>query len=286
MLGSFPRRHFLLGASALGLAACTSLPPPRPLGHVTVGSGPEAVLVLHEWLGDHSNYDGVVPYLSTSRAQYVFADLRGYGLSRSMTGAYSLEEAAGDVIALMDSLGHSRFHVVGHSMSGMIAQYLMAQYPDRIKSVVAISPVPATGFKTDAAGLGRLRAVITDDEAFRNAVTARTSNRYNQSWVERKMAMARRAAPEAMLGYLAMFTGNDFAGRVVGLTTPVALITGAQDIGYYSRASLEPQFQRAYPRLQVATITDAGHYSMLETPILLAALIERAVFSEPLTRNA
>ncbi|MBX9634329.1 MAG: alpha/beta hydrolase [Magnetospirillum sp.] len=252
---------------------------------MTVGSGPEVVVVLHEWLGDHSNYDSMLPYLSASRAQYIFADLRGYGLSHGMTGTYSLEEAAGDVIALMDSLGHSHFHVVGHSMSGMIAQYMMTQWPERIKSVVAVSPVPAAGFKADAAALARLRAVITDEEAFRNAVTARTSNRYGRAWVERKMAIARRAAPEAMLGYMAMFTGSDFADRTIGLTTPVALITGAQDIAFYSRAALEPQFQRAFPRLQVATINDAGHYAMLETPVLLAALIERAVFAEPLIRT-
>ncbi|MBC7951159.1 MAG: alpha/beta hydrolase [Rhodospirillaceae bacterium] len=285
MLGSVNRRNFLLGASALGLAACTSSLPASPvLGHVTVGAGPEAVVVLHEWLGDHTNYDAMVPYLSISRAQYVFADLRGYGLSRAMSGSYTMEEAAGDVVALMDSLGHARFHVVGHSMSGMIAQYLMAQYPDRIKSVIAISPVPATGFKTDATGMGKLRAVITDDEAFRTAVTARTSNRYGTGWVDRKKAMARKASPEAMQGYLAMFTSTDFAARTVGLTIPVALLTGAQDIPFYRTAALEPQFQRAYPRLQVATIADAGHYAMLETPVLLAALIERAVFAEPLNR--
>lgn len=284
MTFSFSRRKFLSGAAALGVTACAAKPEARVLGHVTAGSGSEPVLVLHEWLGDHSNYDAAIPYFP-GRARWIFADLRGYGLSRSMTGAYSLDEVADDALTLMDSLGHDRFHVVGHSMTGMVAQYMILRAPDRLKSVTAISPVPATGFKTDAAGMAKLAQVITDDDMLRAAVTARTSNRYGAGWLDRKLAAARRAAPGAMAGYLAMFCGNDFADRVAGSGTPVALITGAQDIPFYGRAALEPQFQRLYPRLRTAVIADAGHYSMLETPVLLASLVERAVFGEPLTRT-
>jgi pimeloyl-ACP methyl ester carboxylesterase len=168
--------------------------------------------------------------------------------------------------------------VVDHSMSGMIAQYLMAQYPDRIKSVVAIRR--CLPFKTDAAGLGCLR-VITDDEAFRNAVTARTSNA-TTSQVERKMAMACRAAPEAMLGYLAAHRQR-FRRSRGRPDTPVALITGART----SAITVAPASSRIPARLSAP----AGRHHRCralsrQTPILLAALIERAVFSEPLTRNA
>ncbi|MCR6631278.1 MAG: alpha/beta hydrolase [Magnetospirillum sp.] len=279
MSSAMNRRTFLAAASALGLAACAARPDGRTLGHTVVGNGPDTVLVLHEWLGDHTNYDTVLPYLSGQRARYVFADLRGYGLSSSLSGSYTLQEAAADALALMDSLGAGRFRVVGHSMSGMIAQYLASHHSDRVQSVVCISPVPATGFKTDAAGLAKLAAVITDDDALRAAVTARTGKRYGQPWLDRKLAVARRARPEAMMGYLGMFTGNDFADRMVGLTMPATLIVGAQDIPYYSRASLEPAFRRAFTTLDVAVIADAGHYSMVETPVLLASLVERGLFA-------
>ncbi|MGE5515626.1 MAG: alpha/beta fold hydrolase [Bacteroidota bacterium] len=254
------------------------------LGHTTVGNGPEAVIVLHEWLGDHGNYDGAVPYLSGAGATYVFADLRGYGLSSAMAGRYDITEAADDALALMDALGHQRFHVVGHSMSGMIAQYLAATRPDRVKSVVVISPVPATGFKADAAAMAKLRAVITDDDALRAAVTVRTGNRYGQGWLDRKLAMARRAQPAAMLGYLDMFTGTDFASKMNDLPMPATLITGANDIAFYGHAALEPALRKAFRRLDATVVADAGHYSMVETPILLASLVERAVLAEPLSR--
>lgn len=284
-MNAFPRRTFLTGLSALGIAGCSLRPGGEVLGHVTQGSGGEAVVVLHEWMGDHGNYENAVPYLNGASATYVFADLRGYGLSQRMTGTYDMAEAAGDVLSLMDALGHQRFHVVGHSMSGMIAQYLAATAPGRVKSVVAISPVPATGFKADAATKAKLRAVVSDDDALRAAVTVRTGNRYGRGWLDRKLAMARRARPEAMLGYLDMFTGTDFAERMSGLPMPAALIVGANDIPFYGRAALEPAFRKAFSTLDVAVVADAGHYSMVETPVLLASLVERAVLGEPLSRT-
>lgn len=279
MLSALPRRAFLTGVSALGLAACTLRPGDQVLGHAIVGTGPETVVVLHEWLGDHGNYDGVMPYLSETRARYVFADLRGYGLSRAMTGSHSLAEAASDVLALMDALGAARFHVVGHSMSGMIAQYLAVEAPERVKSVVAVSPVPAAGFKTGPDAMSRLRAIVTDDDALRAAVAARTGNRYGRPWLDRKLAAARRADPAAMLGYLDMFTGSDFAARLAGRPMPASLIVGAHDIAFYGRTALEPAWRQAFARLDVTVVAEAGHYSMVETPVLLAALIERAVLA-------
>lgn len=278
------RRHFLIGASALALQACASdmaMAAPR-LGHVVVGQGPQKVLVLHEWLGDHSNFDAIVPYLSQDKATYVFADLRGYGLSRDLIGTYTLTEIAADALALMDSLGISRFQVVGHSMSGMVAQYLALTAPERVSGIVCICPVPATGFKTDAAGLAKLRLVITDDAAARAAITARTANRYGEPWLIRKLAMARRASPAAMEGYMRMFAGNDFSDRAATVSVPVTLLTGAQDLPFYRPASLEPMFRGWYRNLRAAGIADAGHYPMLETPILLASQIERGLFGQPL----
>jgi 3-oxoadipate enol-lactonase len=247
------------------------------LGHLIVGTGPEPVIVLHEWLGDHSNYDGILPYLSTKKYTYVFADLRGYGLSRTMTGKYSVDEVASDVLRLMDHYGYHSFSVVGHSMSGMVVQYLMLTVPGRLKTVVAISPVPASGFKADDAALAKLTAVITDDAAARAATDGRTGKRYNQAFLDWKLAITRGATPEAMLGYLKMFTTTDFSSRLDGLNTPLTVICGAQDIPAYHKEAIEPLFRPWYRIMSVWTIADAGHYSMLEVPVLLATLVERGL---------
>jgi len=293
MKNSLSRRSFLTGAAVAGVTAYTHQAHAQAgapatgqgdkvLGHVRIGNGSEAVLVLHQWLGDHTNFEWPSNFIARGKAQYVLADLRGYGLSRHMTGTYTMEEAAADVLHLMDRLGHARFHVVGHSMSGMIAQYLALRWPERVKSVVCISPVPASGYKGDPAPL---RAVITDDAAFAKAVNARTANRYGAPFVEWMLATARRATVEAMEGFLTMFTTTDFAAQAVNLPTPAVLVTGARDIKFYSQAELEPQLRKVFTNLQTVTIADAGHYSMMETPILLASLVEKAVFGLPVAQN-
>lgn len=288
MSSGITRRDLLTSALAVGasFAVAPGHASPAPLlGHEIVGSGPEVVVVLHEWLGDHTNYDGVRPYLNKSAFTYVFADLRGYGWSKSQSGAYTVEEAAADVLALMNALGHGRFHVVGHSMSGMVAQYLMAIATDRLSSVVCVSPVLAFGFKTDEAGLAKLRAAITDDNAARQAIASRTGGRYSAAWLARKLTIARQAAKPAMEGYLRMFTGTDFASRMPGLATPVALITGAQDVPFYQRGNVEPVMRKWFTNFHATEIQDAGHYSMLETPILFASLMEQGLTGKPLPQE-
>ncbi|HWK43670.1 MAG TPA: alpha/beta hydrolase [Stellaceae bacterium] len=249
------------------------------LGHVIVGHGPEPVIVLHEWLGDHRNYTGIVAYLDKAKYTYIFADLRGYGLSRGMTGAYTVDEVASDVLRVADHYGYRHFSLVGHSMSGMVVQYLMLKVPDRLDRVVAISPVPATGFKTDAAGLAKLAAVVTDDAAANAATDGRTGKRYTQAFLDQKLAVIRGAAPEAMRGYLKMFTTTDFSAQLNGLETPLTVICGAQDIPAYHKEAIEPLFRPWYRNMTVETISDAGHYSMIETPVLLATLVERGLAS-------
>ena len=108
-------------------------------------------MVLHEWLGDHVNWEQVLPDLDPARHTFVFMDLRGYGWSRCMSGSYTLDEAVADVLRTADELAVSRFHLIGHSMSGLVAQKIATQAPSRIQSVTLFSPVPPTGFLADEA---------------------------------------------------------------------------------------------------------------------------------------
>ena len=94
------------------------------LGHDLVGTGPTPVIVTNDWLCDTSTWDGARPYLDRARFTYAFADLRGYGRSRDRSGAFTLVEAAADVLDLATALGWPRFAIVGHSMSTLVAVHL------------------------------------------------------------------------------------------------------------------------------------------------------------------
>ena len=107
------------------------------------GTGSEHVLVLHDWNGDHTNYDPMLEYLDRATFTYAFADLRGYGKSQHLLGEYTVQEISRDCLRLADTLGWQRFHVLGHSMTGMAVQRIAADAPARIKSAIAVCPMSA-----------------------------------------------------------------------------------------------------------------------------------------------
>ncbi|WP_168220488.1 alpha/beta fold hydrolase [Azospirillum thermophilum] len=248
------------------------------LGHLRVGSGPRPVVVLHEWLADHRNYAAMTGWLDGGRFTWILADLRGYGLSRDLPGDFTAAEASADVLRLMDGLGHRRFDLVGHSMSGMIAQRVALDAPERVGRLVLISPVPPSGFRADAATLDRMAALIHDDVAAREAIAARTGHRYGAVWLDRKLALLRSSArPEAMRGYLRMFTGTDFAAQAAGLPLPILALLGEHDIEPYREPRIRAALEPLYPALAVRVCREAGHYMMLEAPVFTASSIDAAL---------
>jgi pimeloyl-ACP methyl ester carboxylesterase len=242
------------------------------IGHTLWGTGPALVVVMHEWLGDCTNYDTLLPCLDTRAFRFCFVDLRGYGKSIEQVGRYTLDEACADVIALADSLQAARLHLVGHSMSALVAQRLAVLHPGRVKSLVAITPVFAAGFPADASTLERLRAVATEDEAALEAIAARTGHRHTRPWLEFKLRLSRtRSTAAARLGYLKMFTGTDFRAEAQGLPTPMLVLHGEHDIPVYREDALRASFGACYPNVSFEQALNAGHYPMLETPVFVAS---------------
>jgi pimeloyl-ACP methyl ester carboxylesterase len=67
---------------------------------------------------------------------------RGYGESGGPAGGFDMQEA--DIVALLDHLKVDRAHLVGHSEGAMIAPVLAASYPDRVRSLALLEPLPSS----------------------------------------------------------------------------------------------------------------------------------------------
>lgn len=246
------------------------------IAHKKIGSGKEKVLVMHNWMGDSTSYDCTLPYLNTDEYTYVFVDLRGYGRSKKMRGVYSVEEASADAMKLIDSLGWNKFHLIGHSMSGMIVQKIAVDNNSRVKSVIAITPVPACGSPVPKEMMEFFEsAALNNDEAAMQCVNTLTSNRYTKSFAKKMVTDNRQwSTSEARLGYMHMFFNTDFSESVKGLRTPILVLVGEHDFEG-SEAFMRNTFMKWYPNAQLEWCKAAGHYPMIETPVALVATIEK-----------
>ena len=69
---------------------------------------------------------------------------RGYGESGGPAGGFSVQAA--DIVALLDHLEVDRAHLIGHSEGAMIALVLAASYPDRVRSLALLEPLPSSAW--------------------------------------------------------------------------------------------------------------------------------------------
>jgi haloacetate dehalogenase len=110
------------------------------------GDGP-AVLLVHGHPRTHTTWYAVAPALVQAGYSVVCPDLRGYGDStvppdRPDHSQASKRAMAGDLVALMEALGHRRFHAVGHDRGGYVVQRLALDHPDRVDRMVILGDVP------------------------------------------------------------------------------------------------------------------------------------------------
>ncbi len=244
------------------------------IAYTLYGTGPEGVLVLHDWHGDHTGYDSVLPYLDGTAFTYAFVDLRGYGRSREIAGQFTVEEITRDCLSVADALCWSRFHALGHSMTGMAVQRIAADAPNRVKSVVAVCPISAAGSQIDAATFEFFASTTTDDERFR-ALLRYMSGGLSEQWELAKLRHSRATVNAGCrLGYLNMFARTSFVDDVRGLQTPFLVVIGEHDRGLDLDA-MSKTFLAWHPNAELVQMPNCGHYPMQECPPYFATVIER-----------
>ena len=111
------------------------------------GRGP-AVLLLHGWPGDRTDYRAVVPRL-TDAAEVVVPDLRGFGESDRHPAdpgrQYTAAAQARSVIALIEELGLGRPVLAGYDIGSRIAQAVAREQPGLVRALVISPPLPGIG---------------------------------------------------------------------------------------------------------------------------------------------
>ena len=186
---------------------------------------------MHDFFGCRETWAVARPFFDVDRFTYAFVEIRGYGESRNLAVDFTPREAAADVLHLADGLGWARFHLVGHSMSGMLAQRVVLDGQGRVKSAILNTPVAASGLSFLPEGFKLITASIDSDVLLGQTFAALTGNRLGPGWERFKIRQQHASRNrEANHAYLKNCTEQGFLDEIRVNNTPMLVIVGEYDM--------------------------------------------------------
>ena len=131
------------------------------------GSGTATPLVLiHGFTGGRIDFADVIDELATDR-RVVAWDHRGHSDSTNTCDGqtYTVDQLVADAVAAVELLGLDRFHLLGHSMGGVVAQRFVLEHPDRVDSLILMDTLAEATLEipeemtATAVGIGRTKGM-------------------------------------------------------------------------------------------------------------------------------
>jgi pimeloyl-ACP methyl ester carboxylesterase len=223
-----------------------------------------AVLLVHG-LGYSGRYwRRQVSALADAGYAVLVPDLRGFGASDASPVPYGMATLADDLERVRDAAGIDRFHLVGHSMGGMVAlEYVLAR-PERVRSLALCSVSAHSGNR--AAAFARAMALLST-EGF-DAFTADPGNRAEVEAIVKVIApyvgpvmdllrsLTRTPDAARALAWQAI-AGFSVKDRVAEIACPALIVHGSADpnIPFAAGRALAEAIRGS----EWLAIDDAGH---------------------------
>lgn len=128
--------------------------PDLPAVRFRIGGCGPPLLLLHGYPQTHAMWHAVARRLAP-RFTVICPDLRGYGRSGKPPSSpdhapYSKRAMAGDLVALMDGLGHATFAVGAHDRGARVAHRLALDHPGRVSRLAVLDIAPTREMYRDA----------------------------------------------------------------------------------------------------------------------------------------
>lgn len=110
------------------------------LNYVEVASSGTSLVLLHGGSARWQSFESILSDLAAIWRIYA-PDLRGHGKSGWVSGSYRLQDYTDDTIAFLRHHVHEPAYLFGHSLGGIVALMVAAQYPEGIRAV-AVGDAP------------------------------------------------------------------------------------------------------------------------------------------------
>jgi 3-oxoadipate enol-lactonase len=239
----------------------------------TKGNG-ATVLMLHGIGGGRRSFAPQMLALG-DRYRLVAWDMPGYGNSTPLT-EMSWETLAESVIALADHLDVGRFHLLGHSMGGMVAQEVAHRYPDRLRSLILAGTSPSFGGPTEefrskflAARLTPLDQGKTPGDIAPELMQGMVGDDPDQEGIAAAIASMQAISSAAYRQALHCLVSFDRRAALTAIAVPTLLIAGEKD-KVAPPAGMRKMAEKI-PGSRYTELPGAGHLMNLERPVAFTA---------------
>ncbi len=220
------------------------------------GDGPP-LLYLHGAVGQK----GWAPFLERLSQQFtVYAPLLpGYGAATGLEHLADLTDLTLYNLELLDALGVSRTHVMGHFLGGMIAAEMAAFSPPSVNRLALASPA---GVWRDGEPVADLLALNSDELSER--LTATPGGAAFLDGLPDMLARDRMQDIAAAGKFLWPLPDKGLARRAYRIKAQTLILWGEQD--RINPPSYAAEFQALIAESRTGTVSNAGHLLMLEQP--------------------
>jgi pimeloyl-ACP methyl ester carboxylesterase len=247
------------------------------------------VVLLHPLRMQLEYFDPVCAELGDAGVELIAVDLPGHGHSGAPAADYTAAYFTDAAEALLDSLGVAGAIVVGESIGASIGLGLAARHCSRVAGIVALNPydygrwggirrssaignivfttmlLPVIGPVAAQAGTkGVLRRVLEGGFYDPRHLSPQLVDQLYQSGQRPGHGRALRSLSRSWHSWI---SARD---RYPAILIPVTLAYGDHD---WSNEDERDANRRAIPAVRATTIRDCGHFSCLDNPAQVTALI-------------
>ena len=233
----------------------------------------KSLVFVHGYLGGGLQWADQVEIFS-EHFRVITPDLPGFGENHAMTTPETIRELAQYVLDELDQLEVDRFHLVGHSMGGMIVQEMVALAPARVDKLVL--------YGTGPVGImpGRFETIDESRRGVKEKGVEETGRRIAATWFQDgELAsgykvcaeLALKASLQAALAGLSAMEGWSGVSALSEITSSTLVLWGDGDRAYLW--SQPEQLWREIADAHLAVIPGCSHAVHLEKPHLFNAML-------------
>ncbi len=237
------------------------------------------LVLVHGFMGGSDQWEPQVPL--SANGPLVAPNLPGFGKNADLPVINTIGGFADWVLQDLSDRGIERYHLLGHSMGGMIVQEMMRRSPDRVDRLVLYGTGPVGVLP------GRFETIETSIKRAAEDGAAATARRISATWFVKGQdadqypacaAIAEKSSPAAIKAGLEAM--RDWSGEafLAAIEVPTLVLWGDRD-----RTYAWPQTETIWqtiPNCSLAVVPGCAHAVHLEEAEIFNRLVTKFLFDK------